>query len=422
MAFWTSQIRMLITAAFLMLAAGPASAEPFIPQDGTQILERLPTRLKGDPRMAESRRLRAALSENPTNVELAIELAWHYVEIGRAEADPRYYGYAQAALEPWWTLPQPAPGILLLRATLSQNRHDFSAALEDLERLLRLQPRNAQAWLTRAVVLQVQGEIEAAIESCLPVRRANPLLAAGCMASTASLGGRAEESYALLSRTLENASLVSLSVASTGPRLRPDVASSPRRAKGVATELWATTTLAKIAERLGHDEAAERHFRDGLALGQRDVYLLGAYADFLLDRGRASEVVALLAGESRADALLLRLALAEVKVGAPEAAAHVETLRARFSEARRRGDGLHLGSESRFRLHLEGDAQEALRLALDNWEEQREPIDARLVLEAALATGDGAAALPVVEFIERIGLEDVRLAVLTRRLQEEITR
>ena len=52
-------------------------------------------------------------------------------------------------------------------------------------------------------------------------------------------------------------------------------------------------------------------FKQALALGRRDPYLLGAYADLLLDQGRAREAAELLKNENRADGLLLRLALAE---------------------------------------------------------------------------------------------------------------
>ncbi len=381
----------LVCAVTPMLAA-----EPFIPSDDAVVLERLPASSSGDRQMAE---LRAALAENPTDVETAADLAWHYVAIGRAEADPRYYGYAQAALAPWWSRPLPPPEVLLLRATLRQNRHDFSGALEDLDRLLSVEPRNVQAWLTRATIQQVRGDVEGALRSCQPLRRSDPLLAAGCMASAASLGGRAEQSYDLLSRTLDNATAVS------------------SRSASVETRLWVLTTLGEIAERLGRDEQAEQHFGDALALGQRDVYLLGAWTDFLLDHDRGAEVVGLLAEERRADSLLLRLALAQGRLGQD---AHVETLKRRFAEAQRRDDGLHSGAEARFRLHLLDDAAGALRLALDNWQHQREPIDARLVLEAALGAGAPEAARPVIEFIERTGLEDVRLAALTSRWQEEI--
>ena len=81
-----------------------------------------------------------------------------YVALGRSEGDPRYDGYAQAALAPWWDLAEPPVPVLILRATLEQRRHDFDAALADLERVLARQPRHPQALLTKATILEVQGK------------------------------------------------------------------------------------------------------------------------------------------------------------------------------------------------------------------------------------------------------------------------
>ena len=110
---------------------------------------------------------------------------------------------------------------------------------------------------------------------------------------------------------------------------------------------------------------------------RRDPYLLGAYADFLLDQDRPGEVLALLDDETRIDPLLLRLALAERRLGAEALGAHVALLQARFDAARRRGDSVHLREEARFTLHLLDRPGAALELARRNWATQREPADAR---------------------------------------------
>lgn len=382
----------LLLACLCWLAAGPAAAEPFIPKDDATVLERLPAGRSADP---EPKRLRAELARDPSNLELALDLAGRYLEIGRAAGDPRYQGYAEAALAPWWTAPDPPPGVLLLRATIRQNRHDFAAALADLDRLLRLQPRNAQGWLTRAIVLQVQGDYAAALESCLPVRRYRPLLASACLASAASLSGWAESAYELLHQA---------------------IAAAPTARGG--DRLWALTGLAEIAARLGRAEDAERHFEEALALEQRDLYLLAAYADFLLDQDRPEDVQKLLADETRSDSLLLRLALAEARLDSPRLGERLTILGDRFAEASLRGEGRHLGAEARFRLHLLDQPAAALDLARRNWAAQREPVDARLVLEAAVAAGDSEAARPVVAWLEESGLEDVRLAGLVQLVKE----
>ncbi len=148
---------------------------------------------------------------------------------------------------------------------------------------------------------------------------------------------------------------------------------------------WGESLLGEIAHRRG-DPAAERHFRAALAADPRDLYTLGAYSDWLLDHGRAAEVIPLVRNEPRVDALLLRLALAQQALrSAGRRRRRIATLRARFAASRARGDTVHRREEARFALELDGDPQAALRLAQDNWNVQREPADLRVLAEAAAA-------------------------------------
>jgi hypothetical protein len=70
-------------------------------------------------------------------------------------------------------------------------------------------------------------------------------------------------------------------------------------------------------------------------------------------------------------------------------------------------------------MEVERNPAAALPLALQNWEVQREPADARILLECALAAGDPAAATPVVEFVHDTGLADSRLTPLLDRLGKQ---
>lgn len=390
--------RRILLASILMLT-GPGSTtargEAFTPVDGDTVLEQLPT--PGDANRRGLRRLRAQLSADPHNLELATTLAQRYVRLARAESDPRYNGYAQAALAPWWKLRNAPIDVLVLRATLLQNRHEFEAALADLARVLALDPRHAQARLTHAVILQVQGKPREAMASCLRLQGlADALVRAACLSSAASQAGRAEQAYLHLDKALQRAPTVD-------PTMRT----------------WVCTILAEIAASIGRDADAERHFRAALDTNVRDVYLLAAYADFLLDLGRERDVVALLASEIRADGLLLRLALAENRLRSARAAEHVQALQARFESNRRRGDNVHLRAEARFTLHLLAHPERALELALANWRVQREPWDARLVLEAAVAAESPDDAAPVIAWLRASGLEDVRIARLADALSRE---
>ena len=140
-----------------------------------------------------------------------------------------------------------------------------------------------------------------------------------------------------------------------------------------------------------------------------DFYLLGAYADFLLDRNRSPEVLSLLRDQTRADPLLLRYALALQAQNSKELPAQVEQLRDRFEASRLRGDRVHLREEARFTLHLLNAPQAALTLAQENWQVQKEPADVRILLEAALAADDAAAVDAVKEWLKNSQLEDVQL-------------
>jgi len=78
---------------------------------------------------------------------------------------------------------------------------------------------------------------------------------------------------------------------------------------------------------------------------------------------------------------------------------------------------VHPGEEARFTLHLLDQAEAALTLAQENWAIEREPIDARLLLEASLAARKVDAATPILNWLEKTRLEDVHLSRLRSRLQ-----
>jgi Flp pilus assembly protein TadD len=381
-------------------AAGGARGEACRPRDGGQVLETLRA-TAFDPVEHEIRVLRARLNADPDNLGLACDVARRCIERSRSEADPRYLGRAQAALARWWDVPSPPVDALVLRATIKQSQHDFTNALADLEIASHLAPRNAQVWLTRATILTVLGDYTGARRACLPLAQLAPgPIALTAVASVTSLNGEAERSCALLQSTVAG------NAASSGDE-----------------KIWAMTVLAEASERLGRFEAAETDFKEALSLGRRDPYLLGAYADLLLDEGRAEEAGALLKNENRADALLLRLALAEFAMHPRPAACegHVAVLKARFEAGHLRGDFVHQREEARFDLSLLGQPAEALRLAQANWRVQHEPADLRILMEAALAAGEPAAAEPALEFMRKSHLQDVALARLAQKINDKRT-
>ena len=96
---------------------------------------------------------------------------------------------------PAWRSPRSGPGptqatapaeVLLMRATLQQYLHDFEASVASLRQLLARpgEAGRAQAWLTLATVLRVQGRYAESDEACRGVA------AAGADAACRRLPGR----------------------------------------------------------------------------------------------------------------------------------------------------------------------------------------------------------------------------------------
>lgn len=382
-------------AVLLSLAFGqPVLAAPFVPQSDDQVLERLPARA-ADPRVRDMARMRQQLAASTRDMGLAVQLARRYFEEVAAEGDPRYIGYAQAALAPWWNEPLPPVPVRVVRAILKQFNHGFDEAVADLTSAVRDEPGNAEAWSWLAAIAMVQARYDDARAACLNMGPLlTPLIGTACTASVDSVTGQANKAVADLRAGLKQA---------------PDAS---------ATELlWVLTRLAETEERLGHHAEAEAAFVKAQALGQTDGYLLAAHADFLLDRGRPAEVLTLLRGKERSDLLLLRLAIAAKALNSPEAAAWSRDLGARFDAARLRGDTVHQKEEARFALAVLGDAPRALPLASANFVVQLEPADARTLLEAALAAKQPAAAAPVLKWLETSGVESQVLRSLATKIK-----
>ena len=389
-------------AAVALAASLAAGAAPFVPRSGAEVLETLPRRAE-----AVGAALRSGAAQQ--DAAAAAMLAQRYIEHGRAAGDPRYFGYAQAALAPWWKAAAPPTPVLLMRATLLQASHRFDAAVRDLDAVTRAEPGNAQAWLTLATVQVVRGDFEAAVRSCARLSSlASRLAGMTCLANARASNGQLAASERMLALSVERSGMGGLQGA------QPDA----------GLDLWALTLLGELAARRGNAVDAEQRFRKALALAPGDSYLLGAYADLLLDQRRNVEVQSLLRGHLRNDGLLLRHTLAahasarDARTPQPPAvAAAVDELRARFDASARRGDSAHQREQARFALHLLQDARRALQLALANWRVQKEGADLRILLEAAVAADDPAAVRGALDWRRRHGFEDGTVAALARTLE-----
>lgn len=372
----------LSLAIILLLAAVAApSRRSTVPQmvavrDPTEVVARV-------PRSEPGNRVKDATA---ISVEAAVALARLDIERSRQLGDSRYLGRARTLLGRWWSLPTPPAEVLLIRATVEQSLHNFGAARRDLDRLVSLEPSNAQAQLTRAVVAIVQGDVEAARNSCEALRGlVSELVVATCFAPVRGLRGDAAGAYAHLLGAIRTTRVVD------------------------QTYAWAHSVLAELAIQLGNQAAADQHLTTALSIDPADIYATTLLADVLLANGDAAGAARLIAAHDSfesIDSLLVRAAIAEQIVGGHELA---DRMRQRIHGAGERGERLHVREEARFALSVDRAPRRALVLAWENWTIQHELADARLLLEAGLAAHDTATIAAVSAWITSVGVRDAEL-------------
>ena len=231
---------LLLFSALLFYISSVFSA-PFIPKSDAEVLEHLPFKAS-DPTTREFRRLRDELSQNPRNLDKAIALAQRYFKLALADGDPRYIGYAQAALAPWWEMDEPPVAVLVQRAALRQYSHNFSSAMTDLKQAIALQPRNGAAWSLLAAINMVQADYATAKQDCEKLHGlASKLIVTACVATVDSLSGHAKQAYN------------NLKTAYDGNPAAP-----------ANEQLWVLTRLAEMSDRLEYTLKADEYFQAAL--------------------------------------------------------------------------------------------------------------------------------------------------------------
>jgi hypothetical protein len=236
---------------------------------------------------------------------------------------------------------------------------------------------------------------EAAAECARLAPLTDRLTATGCSAYVQAATGQLPSAFQSLAAAVK-----------TAPQTAPELL------------LWQNTRLAEMAWRLQRFDIAEGYFKTAQRLGVTDQFLLGAYADFLLERQRPAEVITLLAEWERSDILLLRLALAGKAANDKRATGWAAQLRDRFAAAAQRGDRLHEQEAARFELAIEGNPAKALSLARHNYEVQKEPRDADILLRAALAARQSQPAQPALDWLQSSHYEDPAIRAVAARVRE----
>lgn len=326
----------------------------------------------------------APIVDEGVRPEVLADQVQAFLEQARTNGDPRFLGYAQNLLANW-PEDRMTDRLLVLRATLRQSLHQFGTARRDLEQVLAGpadRGTRLQALLTLANLEIVQGNYGIAAKHCNRLQALYPgLIAASCKAQVRSRRGQAEAAYEDLSKAM-----------ATGVHHPTAIA-------------WAQGTLAELATQLGRPDI-DQHWRRALEVAPGDLYLRGLYADWLLGQQNYRRALAVTKGYNDVDSLAVLRAIALTRLGAGEAEPLVARLEQRFAEARWRGTLLHQRDYARFLLDIGNDADAALQQAIANWQSQREPLDTRLLLRAAMAAGDQATLARTRSWLDQHGQRD----------------
>lgn len=367
----------VILLAFLILffLSAATSAAPYTPIGDLVILARLPQAPTA-----------LVAPSPPTDLSAALTLARSQIDYASSQEDPRFLGYAQATLAPFLQQPSSSEASLLM-ARIEQQRHQFSRARHRLTRLLEQAPNQGQAWLMLANIERVQGRLDKARQACQKAATTlPPTTVLLCQASVQAITGQRDQAYDTLQA----------------------MASSSAAPQGKSAQ-WLATLSAEIALQQGRPEVATEHLLDALQQAPQAPYLRYLQSDLWLALGQPKAVINDLSVWQDREGALLRLAIAGQRLDHPQANAWRQEYRARMAADQNTGRQRHLREHARFLLEVADDPQAALSLAQENWQQQRELTDLRLLHASASAVGDQAALARLQSFVDRYNVADAQL-------------
>ncbi len=304
-------------------------------------------------------------SENAA-VSAAVATADAWIQQWDRHHDERTLANAQAALARWWKQARPPAGVLRLRAHIRQSQHHFRDAVADYMQLMQRTPRDEQARFELATLLTTMGRFADAARQCEMLRSYEMQVSASlCDAQVQAMGAKPEATIQSLKDTLGSDSFKSRATAST--------------------RAWSATLLAQLYERIDDAPMIKRTYEIAIALAPQDDYARISYSDYLLSQNEPHAVLRLWPEDYTkiADGGLLRVAVAQKLTAIATADAAAALLRTRLREAAAPHAPRDWREAALIALKLDDSPQQALRYALANWNEQREPVDVLLLSHAA---------------------------------------
>jgi hypothetical protein len=392
----------LVLVSFVLCLVGaqgtPAAAqERFRPADSAVLLHA--SGLTQGERQASLRTLDRAWRAQPQDLNRALAYARAVFNLGLKEGDMRWFGSAKAALAPWWQATDLPPEAHFLRGLVKQGFHDFDGGLKDFERAIVLEPRRAEFWSWRFALRLLQADMAGARQDTEEIAKLfGPDEADIYRAILAYRTGQPLAAIKTLRRVIQ----------------------SPGH-QDASSQDWLGFHLGEAHRVAGQPEQAVAVWGERLkASGQSHLIRL-SLADLLNQQGRhlLAKNVAMHRPDmgSLTDALLVQALLASRGLKDGDESRLARLMDARLKAQALRQESLIERPKLIYQITYGQDLAAGLALSIENWRLQKEPLDAILFVQAALALGQARAAEPVVEWAEQTGYTDPQLSALMQQLK-----
>lgn len=341
------------------------------------------------------RALDQAWRAQPDRLEPALAYARAVFTLGQTEGDLRWFGSAKAALAPWWQAVDLPAEAFFLRGLVKQGFHDFDAGLQDINAAIAREPQRAEFWSWRFALHLLKADMQAASRDGEEIER---------------LFGRAEAQIyraIVLYRTGRPLAAIDLlrGVISTADYQSP------------SAQQWLGFHLGEALRVAGQHELATATW-DRLVKAYPNAHQLRlSLAELLNERGQFAQAQKVVGHQPNTDALLMQALLASRGLKDDQQERLAQTLQARFAAQALRQESLIERPRLIYLIAYGRDLAAGLALSIENWKLQKEPPDALLFAQAALALDQPRAAEPVLTWVKATGYSEPALDRLVQQIQ-----
>ena len=376
----------------LALAAPAAAQERFKPAPTDRLVASVHAQAGRDGSL---RTLDQAWRADPKNLDAAMALARAVFVLGLRQGDLRWFGSARAALAPWWHASELPAQVYFLRGLVKQGFHDFQGGLRDINQAIEKDREQAEFWSWRFALHLLLADMNAARQDCDDIARL--------------FGQEEAEIYraVLLYRTGQAAQATAkLQRALNAPRF-----------KDSGSQDWIAFHLGEAQRVAGQAPMALATWDKQLKEQPQSHLIRLSLVELLNQSGRHAEAKKLIPLDTATDALLMQAVIASRGLKDGDEARLAQLLDLRLQSQAQRGESLIERPKLIYLIAYGKDPAAGLALSIDNWKLQKEPPDALLFVQAALAVNQPRAAEPVIAWAQQTGYTDADLTPLLERLK-----